>query len=200
MMAAAILVVGFMGMIQAVTIGSEMMATARRQTLANQIITHEIEQLRLKNWSTVINVLPTTPATLGAPWNVATVYGINDTVTSGGAWYRATQASTGQTPSSSSSYWTVDTPPYATVMGTDGSALGTTFTVTRMGSDLVSGNLREVTITVTWTKGGTTTAANAASGNWLEKLSFSGPGSISRTYTRTMTAYFGKYGLNLSQR
>lgn len=50
MMAATILVVAFVGMIQAVTIGSEMMATARRQTLANQIITHEVEALRLKSW------------------------------------------------------------------------------------------------------------------------------------------------------
>ena len=53
MMAAVILVVGFMGMIQALTLGSEMMATARRQTLANQIITQEVEKLRLSNWTTV---------------------------------------------------------------------------------------------------------------------------------------------------
>lgn len=53
MMAAAILVVGFMGMIQALTIGSEMMATARRQTLANQMITQEIEKLRLTDWSSL---------------------------------------------------------------------------------------------------------------------------------------------------
>lgn len=53
MMAAVILVVGFMGMITALTLGSEMMATARRQTLANQILTHEIEKLRLSSWSTV---------------------------------------------------------------------------------------------------------------------------------------------------
>src|SRR3954462_1301399 len=51
MMAAAILVVGFMGMIQAITIGSEMLATARRQTLAAQIITFETEKLRLVSWS-----------------------------------------------------------------------------------------------------------------------------------------------------
>ncbi|MEJ1972725.1 MAG: prepilin-type N-terminal cleavage/methylation domain-containing protein [Lacunisphaera sp.] len=68
MMAAVILVVGFMGMIQAITIGSEMLATARRQTLAAQIITHEIEQLRLKDWSTVITVLPAGPVTLNATW------------------------------------------------------------------------------------------------------------------------------------
>jgi len=52
-MAATILVVGFVGMIQAVTLGSEMMATARRQTLAAQILEHEIGKLRLSSWATV---------------------------------------------------------------------------------------------------------------------------------------------------
>jgi Tfp pilus assembly protein PilV len=51
MMASVILVVGFMGMIQAVTIGSEMLATARRQTLAAQILNHEMEKLRLTAWN-----------------------------------------------------------------------------------------------------------------------------------------------------
>lgn len=49
-MASVILVVGFMGMIQAITLGSEMMATARRQTLANEMIKNEVEKLRLTNW------------------------------------------------------------------------------------------------------------------------------------------------------
>jgi len=53
MMAATILVVGFLGLIQAVTIGSEMLATARRQTLAAQIIGQEIETLRLTAWSSL---------------------------------------------------------------------------------------------------------------------------------------------------
>lgn len=53
MMAAVILVVGFFGMIQAVTIGSEMLATARRQALASQIITHESEKLRLLAWGSL---------------------------------------------------------------------------------------------------------------------------------------------------
>jgi prepilin-type N-terminal cleavage/methylation domain-containing protein len=53
MMASVILVVGFMGMIQAITLGSEMLATARRQTLASQIIEHEIGKLRLLPFATV---------------------------------------------------------------------------------------------------------------------------------------------------
>lgn len=50
-MASAILVIGLIGMIQGITIGSEMMATARRQTIAAQILDHEIGKLRLKNWT-----------------------------------------------------------------------------------------------------------------------------------------------------
>ena len=53
MMASVILVVGFIGMIQGITVGSEMLATARRQTLAAQMLNHEIEKLRLTSWSTI---------------------------------------------------------------------------------------------------------------------------------------------------
>lgn len=62
MMAAVILVVGFMGMITAITLGSEMIATARRQTIANQIIAHESEKLRLKSWSYLTNTLTSASA------------------------------------------------------------------------------------------------------------------------------------------
>jgi len=50
MMASVILVVGLIGMIQGITIGSEMMATARRQNIAAQILDHEIGKLRLLSW------------------------------------------------------------------------------------------------------------------------------------------------------
>jgi Tfp pilus assembly protein PilV len=53
MMAALILTVGFIGMIEAVTISSSTMDHARRQTLASQIITHEIEELYLSSWTTL---------------------------------------------------------------------------------------------------------------------------------------------------
>ncbi len=52
-MAAVILVVGFIGMIQSITIGSEMLATARRQNLANQVINHELDKLRLIDFATI---------------------------------------------------------------------------------------------------------------------------------------------------
>ena len=58
MMAALILTVGFIGLIEAVTVSSTTMDVARRQTLATQIINHEIEELYLASWAT-ISALPT---------------------------------------------------------------------------------------------------------------------------------------------
>jgi prepilin-type N-terminal cleavage/methylation domain-containing protein len=55
MMAAAILVVGFIGLIQAVTIGSETVDTARKQQVATQIMDAEIERLRGQTWNTLAN-------------------------------------------------------------------------------------------------------------------------------------------------
>ncbi len=63
MMASVILVVAFMGMIQAIGLGSEMLATARRQTLAAQILEHEIGKLRLMPFATV-NAYAAGPTTL----------------------------------------------------------------------------------------------------------------------------------------
>ena len=58
MMASLILVVGFIGLIEAVTLASNTMDHARRQTLATQIVNHEIEKLRFSSWTT-ISALPT---------------------------------------------------------------------------------------------------------------------------------------------
>ena len=63
MMASVILVVGFVGMIQAITLGSEMLATARRQTLAAQILDHEIGRLRLKDWTYISALTSSASAT-----------------------------------------------------------------------------------------------------------------------------------------
>lgn len=53
MMASAILVVGFTGLIQAITIGSEALDTARKQQVATQIMDAEIERLRSGPWSII---------------------------------------------------------------------------------------------------------------------------------------------------
>jgi len=159
MMASLILVVGFMGMIQGITIGSEMMATARRQTLAAQIISHETEKLRLSSW-TVVSALTTasTSVTIDTQFaNAITACGLTTS--------------------------TITLTRTTANIDTDGDSVT---------------DLKEVTFTVTWTKSGTNTAATTATGSWFDQLSFASPSPISRTYTRSATAYYGKYGLNLA--
>jgi hypothetical protein len=55
-LAATILLVGFAGMAEALIIGSKMLDTARKQTIAAQIMQAEIEYLRLKDWTTIQNL------------------------------------------------------------------------------------------------------------------------------------------------
>ncbi len=194
-MASVILVVGFMGMISALTVGYELNATGQRATLANQIAQHEIEQLRLADWST-IDALPSAATTLYGPWANSTAYGIGDTVTHSGSWYRCVSANTGQAPTNVAS-WKQDIPPYATLMSTSGTAIGTTYSISRTATDVTTGMI-EISITVSWTKSGTTSAATTATGSWLQRLSFSGNAPISRTYTRTAVTYITRNGLNQS--
>ena len=63
-MAALMLTVAFIGMIEAVTVSSKMMDSARRQTLGYEIINHEIEKLRFASWTT-INGLAAGPTNIG---------------------------------------------------------------------------------------------------------------------------------------
>lgn len=58
-MAATIVMVGIVGMVKAVAIGTEALDTTRKQQVATQLVTAEIEQLRNGAWS-VISSLPTT--------------------------------------------------------------------------------------------------------------------------------------------
>lgn len=53
MMATAILLVGFIGLIQSITIGSDSLDTARKKQVANQIIAAEVEKLRGGAWTAV---------------------------------------------------------------------------------------------------------------------------------------------------
>jgi Tfp pilus assembly protein PilV len=184
MMASVILVVGFMGMIQAVTIGSEMLATARRQTIAAQILDHEIEKLRYADWTTVSSY-PTGPTTLTIDtqfrkaWSSATAYAIGDVVASSGTWYYCITAHTNQAVTNTT-YWRQALASEAGVMTDTNIAHGATFALSRTVAS-VSGatNLREITFTVTWT---------------VVPSGF----STSRTYTRMRSAYSGKFGLNQS--
>ena len=53
MLAATLLAMSVVGMIQAVTYGSQMLDVARKQTVAAQIIRTEIDKLHLTDWTTV---------------------------------------------------------------------------------------------------------------------------------------------------
>ncbi len=153
MMASVILVVGFMGMIQGITVSSEMLATARRQTIATQIISHETEKLRLKSWTYLSALTSSSAATYNSDSS-----DINMAI----------------------------------------AASGVSFTLATTVSTITT-DLREVVYTVTWTKSGNNIAATPPTGSWLDQLSFFNQQSpIARTYTRVSTAYFTKYGLNLS--
>lgn len=100
-MASVILVAGMMGMISAITVSSEMLATSRRQTIASQLITNELERLRLESWSTIY-ALPTTTT-----WASGSGYTVGSTARYNGGWYRCHTAHTASatiTPMSSV-YW-----------------------------------------------------------------------------------------------
>jgi hypothetical protein len=53
MIAAGVMLAGVVGMIQVLVSGSEMLDVARKQTVANQIISSEINQLHLTDWTTI---------------------------------------------------------------------------------------------------------------------------------------------------
>ena len=67
LMASVIMLVGFIGLMEAVTVSANTMDHARRQTLATQILSHEIKKLYLSPWSngsTGINDLTTAKISL----------------------------------------------------------------------------------------------------------------------------------------
>ena len=53
MMAATVLLLGIVGMIQVVIAGSEMLDVSRKQTIATQMIHTEIDSVHLLDWNTV---------------------------------------------------------------------------------------------------------------------------------------------------
>ena len=184
MMAVLVVATCLIGMIQAVTLGSEMVATARRQTLAAQIIAHELESLRAVDWGTISNLsdsdsdcdLSSKPSA-SLKWKSGLSYRVRDLVIYNNQWYRCITNTNSQNPTNTN-YWTADAPPYAGAFDNAGMSAGATFTLTHKVSDVSTG-LREVTFTVCW------------------KVRPSGISS-SRIYVRKNSAYFGKYGLNLT--
>jgi Tfp pilus assembly protein PilV len=66
MMAAAILLVGFIAVIQALTIGTESLDTVRKQQVAGQLVAAEIEKLRGSAWSIIAALPDSGTITIGA--------------------------------------------------------------------------------------------------------------------------------------
>src|SRR4051794_13667365 len=56
LLAAAVMLVGVIGMIHAITLGSEMLDTARKQTIATQIMHGELEKIRLTDWAEIVGL------------------------------------------------------------------------------------------------------------------------------------------------
>jgi hypothetical protein len=69
MMAMAIVVVGIVGMMQAVTIGTEQLDTTNKQHLASRLVETELERLRNGPWSNIAN-LPASAAISISPAGV----------------------------------------------------------------------------------------------------------------------------------
>jgi Tfp pilus assembly protein PilV len=57
-LAATVLALTLVGMIQVIDSGSEMLDLSRKQTIAGQILHSEIDQLRLQSWATVTAYTP----------------------------------------------------------------------------------------------------------------------------------------------
>ena len=55
MVAAGVMILALVGMIQVVVSGSEMLDVSRNQTVAMQIIHGQIDNIRLANWATITN-------------------------------------------------------------------------------------------------------------------------------------------------
>jgi hypothetical protein len=151
LMAAAVLTVGFMGLVEAVTMCSGMMDEARRQTLATQILNHEIEKVRFYNWDKT----KTQPTLILTPIDSSHYPNspFLDAITASGAIYSLSLSGSFVDPLTNATA-SVDT------------------------------GLAEYVVTVTWV---VKSSRRDSSGN-----------PVTFTHSRTNTAYFAKYGLNLS--
>jgi len=56
MVAAAVMILAIVGMIQVIVSGSEMLDVSRKQTIAMQIIHGQLEQIRLSSWTQIGNL------------------------------------------------------------------------------------------------------------------------------------------------
>jgi prepilin-type N-terminal cleavage/methylation domain-containing protein len=81
MVASAILLVGFIGVMQALTIGTESLDMGRKQQIANQLIAAEIEKLRGGAWSTIASLPDSATITIGSAGAISgdvTAFGLSN--------------------------------------------------------------------------------------------------------------------------
>lgn len=148
-MATVIMMVGFIGMMEAVAISSNTMDHARRQTLATQIINHEIEELFLASWAT-ISALPTasTAITIDPQFDAARL-AVGDTGTATSI-VRFSLARTVTSPDPVTNIREVNfTVTWIVTTGRIGSAVGQGGRTTAKGADDYSSNLRRANTTHT---------------------------------------------------
>lgn len=81
MVAAAVMILAIVGMIQVIVSGSEMLDVSRKQTIAMQIIHGQLEQIRLSNWTQIAALGATDTRSVEAGDNTASnvmfVFGTN---------------------------------------------------------------------------------------------------------------------------
>jgi Tfp pilus assembly protein PilV len=130
MMATVVTLVAVVGLIQAVTIGAEMLDVSRKQTIAMQLIRNEIEGVHLKDWATVSSL---TNSSL--------------TINSAGTGLTASATDAAKRTFALTNYSTTTTDDNVTLMG---SAKGFTCSLTVA---TVRPNLLQLSYTVTWTGG-----------------------------------------------
>jgi Tfp pilus assembly protein PilV len=98
MVAAAVVIMGIVGMIQVVTSGSEMLDTAHKQTIAAQVIHGQIDYLRGQDWSVVSALGNVTSVAVDAGNSNGFVFGTNiPTVAKGFTVSRTVAAVSGRT-------------------------------------------------------------------------------------------------------
>jgi hypothetical protein len=183
MMATVVTLVAVVGLVQAVTIGAEMLDVSRKQTVAMQLIRNEIEGVHLKDWNSVKELAPPpighTPCTGYFRISVNSAgTGLSDATpaTSPNAYPCAAQNAFALT-NFTQSYIA----PYTGNLYDDNRNLMSLAKGFSMELTVASVNGRtdflSLTYTVTWTGG-----------------------NRHRVYNRTGTTYYGKYGLNLYYR
>jgi Tfp pilus assembly protein PilV len=201
MMATLILMVGFIGVIEGVTVSANTLDHSRRQLFATQILAHHTDELYLASWDS-ISAWSRWAGTSGPvtsdetrlpidfqfwpPWSGTTYYQANRVVTHNGVSYRSRAGHINQTPPNAT-YWTVVSsaaPPSNSDIVT---LYGATFTLVKTVTNPdPATDMREVNFTVRWQ---VNTGRRKPDGL---PLIFN--------YECSTSAWYGKYGLVLSYR